>query len=114
MLQHSDLNNPMKLPGITTQKAHANQLFHNKHHPISFEENSITVQRQKSLNNANSFNYGHQVDPVVPSKGITPKQRRHQLMKQATTVVKANPLDHESHKSSLSQLSPSAVNSLYS
>ena len=35
-------------------------------------------------------------------------------MKQATTVVKANPLDHESHKSSLSQLSPSAVNSLYS
>ena len=74
MLQSSEHNNPMKLPGITTQKAHANQLYHGKHHhPISFEENSITVQRQKSLNNAHSFNYGHAVDPIVPSKGITPK-----------------------------------------
>ena len=67
---HGIEHNQMKLPGISTQKA-AN-VFQGSH-PISFEENSITVHRQKSLNHANSFNYNQQTEPIIPSKGITPK-----------------------------------------
>ena len=53
------------------------------------------------------------MEPMSATKGLTPK-RRHQLMKQATAQVSGKPLDSDLHKSSVSQMSPSTTQKIYS